>query len=650
MRRAWILPSLLFTACPNPPPPPAAQPVTISFSAPRGGVIPPEFRLPYPNELWRRNDGTLNLSSFRGVPNLLGAGALAEAEGEFGNNSGIYLHFEGQVDLSSLPTPEETLAPQSPIFVAELLPNGTLGERRPLLIDSRERGSNLRPERTIALMPIFGLGFRPSSTYVAVITSAIKGADGTPASPDTDFAAIRAEGAPQDPELAAADALYEPAFSALTQAGLTREEIVWATVFRAGDPVAATLAIGDFVFAGGNGVPAPVLSQPFAPAGDPGNILVFRGQYETPRLQEGTPPFSQPPDGQILFDANGDPIVQAIDPVDVVVTIPDQNPPNGGWPIVIYNHGTGGAADSFVDNGDPTGVASQLAAQGFAVVGIDQPFHGARAIPGFDVNLVTFNPFNIGSTRENVRQALADNVQLLRILEAGVVLDRNGQQVPLDASNLFFMGHSQGALSGPPLLAWADQFGKFKAAVLSGPSGSISLAITDRIIPLPNGTDEEARALVATLFGEDVEDVDEFHPTLNLVQQIIERNDPLNYGPFLVKEAQNPIDILLTQGFLDVDTPPRTIDAISSAIGLAPALRQDGRGRAIEGLFLQGFEGLNPPFSANTTQGVTAALGQFPDDNHFAIFFNEDAQALYSHFLGTALSVGRAEVQPYGAQ
>ena len=649
MRRSWLIPSVWLAACPNPniPPDPDPLPVTLSFSIPRAGVIPKDFLLPYPNELWRRPDGTLDLASYPGSNRLLGADLVAEDDGAFGTNSGIYLHFEGELNQASLPAAALTINANSPVFASELLANGDLGPKIPLLFKVSVDGSNIIPERTIALQPVFGLGFKPGARYVVGITTGVLGADQSAAKPDADFLAIRAEGAPQDPALAAADALYEPVFTSLINAGIPRESLVWATVFQTGDLISASLRVGDFVFAGGQGVPAPTLRQAPTQILSNNRIVVFQGQYDAPRFQTGQPPYTQAPAGQIDFDANGDPIVQAIDPVDVVISIPNQDPPPGGWPVVISNHGTGGDAASFVEGGAADGQASLLAAQGFAVVGIDQPLHGARFVPGSDVNIATFNPLNLAGTRENVRQALADNVQLLRILQAGVVVDRNGQQVPLDATKFYFMGHSQGALSGPALLAWADKFNLFRAAVLSGPSGSVALAVTDRILPLATG-DIPARELFSTVVGEDEAALDEFHPLLSLAQQIIEPNDPLNYGPLLIKEAQNPIDLLLTQGFEDVDTPPRTIDAISSAIGLAPATRLDGRSRFIFGLDIQGLTPLAPPFSGN--EGATAALSQFPDNDHFAIFFNSDAQALYGHFLGTALSLGRAEVQPYGAQ
>lgn len=646
-RERWWIPLVWLAGCAGLPPAEQDAPLTLVVSVPRG-AIPENFALPYPNELWRRADGTLDLSNFPGAQRGLArdVALIAEEDGAFALHGGVYLHFEGALDPESLPDPAETLDPASPAFLVELRADGTLGERIPLLLRADQEGSKLRPDGTLVMMPVFGFSLRPGLTYAAVLTTALRGTDGAAALSSADFLALREPSPPEDPALAAADALYEPLFSALEGASLGREEVAWATVFRAGDPIQSTFAIHDFVFAGGAGVPAPSFSEAplFTRRHVSSQLLEYRGQFLTPRLQAGEPPYLTE-GGAINFDAAGAPIIQALDPVDVVITIPDQDPPAGGWPVVIYNHGTGGDAESFVGNGGIASQAGILGEQGFAVIGIDQPLHGARATPGIDVNIATFNPLNLRSTRDTARQSSTDNVQLLRIIEAGITLDREGQAVPLATGPVFFMGHSQGAISGPPFLAWAQAFGKVRAAVLSGPSGSLQLAITDRFLPL-NGELVEARSFLATFIGEDAEALDELHPILSLAQQVIETEDPLSYGRFFRSEAAQPFDVLLTQGFEDVHTPPRTIDAIATAIGLAPAVRLDGRAREVLGLSLQGFAPLAPPFAGN--EGVTAALAQFPDDDHFAIFDNPDAQSVYGHFLGTALRAGRAEVPAYG--
>ena len=48
--------------------------------------------------------------------------------------------------------------------------------------------------------------------------------------------------------------------------------------------------------------------------------------------------------------------------------------PAGGYPIVLYAHGTGGDYRSFLDDG----TGASLAQQCLASMGVDQIFHGTR--------------------------------------------------------------------------------------------------------------------------------------------------------------------------------------------------------------------------------------------------------------------------------
>ena len=76
--------------------------------------------------------------------------------------------------------------------------------------------------------------------------------------------------------------------------------------------------------------------------------------------------------------------------------------PAGGWPLVVYAHGTGGDARSFISDG--TGRA--LAMQGLAVFGFDQIFNGDRAVGGAALAEEQFFNFaNPKAARGNAIQA-----------------------------------------------------------------------------------------------------------------------------------------------------------------------------------------------------------------------------------------------------
>ena len=123
-----------------------------------------------------------------------------------------------------------------------------------------------------------------------------------------------------------------------------------------------------------------------------------------------------------------------------------------------------------------------MGARGIAVVGIDQVLHGPRN-PGSSPQISFFNFQNPLSARDSTRQGAADNVALLRLLLGFDFTERhpNGRTVRFDPDRIYFMGHSQGGLTGPPWLAYEPLI---KGAVLSGAGGLIYLSLLNKTEPV----------------------------------------------------------------------------------------------------------------------------------------------------------------------
>ncbi|MBK8284574.1 MAG: hypothetical protein IPK97_06615 [Ahniella sp.] len=82
--------------------------------------------------------------------------------------------------------------------------------------------------------------------------------------------------------------------------------------------------------------------------------------------------------------------VDAGDPV--LATVPNaasgRTKPAAGWPVVIFQHGI------TRNRSDALAISGTMAAQGFAVIAIDQPLHGIRAIdPGISGFYIENTPF-----------------------------------------------------------------------------------------------------------------------------------------------------------------------------------------------------------------------------------------------------------------
>jgi predicted esterase len=321
-----------------------------------------------------------------------------------------------------------------------------------------------------------------------------------------------------------------------------------------------------------------------------------------------------------------------MEPIRFAASFPVGAMPEGGWPVVLYAHGTGGDYLSFFYDG----TAERMAWQGLAVISIDQVLHGPRNPNGGSVELAFFNFQNPVAARDNVRQGALDDFQLVRLARNLTIAPRHpGAPVfRTDPNRLYFMGHSQGGLTGPPFLAYEPLI---QGAVLSGAGGLIYYSLILKTEPV------DITAIIGT-FVRDVP-LDEFNPVLALVQMFIEPADPTNYGPLLVvdpPEGIEPKDIFQSEGLIDHYTPPLNIEALGVSIQASPVepVLVD-----VEGFALRGIDVLTAPVESNLN-GRTAVFLQYEasanSDGHYVVFNVPAAQKQHAEFLGTLARDGRA--------
>lgn len=134
--------------------------------------------------------------------------------------------------------------------------------------------------------------------------------------------------------------------------------------------------------------------------------------------------------------------------------LPGLTTPENGWPVVMLQHGITSKKE------DMLAITGVLSAFGFATVAIDHPLHGSR---GFDVDGDEVDDINASTvsathymnlaslltTRDNLRQSTVDMLGLRLGLNA--VVGAN-----IDTSQVYFLGHSLGAITGINLVAVAN--------------------------------------------------------------------------------------------------------------------------------------------------------------------------------------------------
>jgi hypothetical protein len=313
-------------------------------------------------------------------------------------------------------------------------------------------------------------------------------------------------------------------------------------------------------------------------------------------------------------------------------------PPQGGpcYPIVLYSHGTGGSAYGMIN--DDT--AGRLAARGLAGLAIDQPLHGTRdGGLSFDVVRMSFNFLNPESARAVFRQSVIDDFSRVRFvresLRVPAEVSPTGGEICFDEERLAFFGHSHGGITGAMLAAFEDTP---RAYVLSGAGGVLAITIMER----KDYIDVEEVLRLFFIIDED-EELSELHPTLTLIQTIVDVTDPINYAPaWLSGELSFPKHVLMTAGAGDTATHHRTATALALAGGLdivAPIVLPS------EAYEIAGSSPVEAPVSGNR-HGVTAGVLQYAggEDEHDLAFERPEAIHATMEFLRTG-TAGSAVIE-----
>lgn len=185
-----------------------------------------------------------------------------------------------------------------------------------------------------------------------------------------------------------------------------------------------------------------------------------------------------------------------INMVRAQLNLPALAMPEGGWPVVILQHGITSKKE------DMLGLTAALTLQGFATVAIDHPAHGERGVDVDGDGTDEFNAttgsvlayMNLGSllvARDNLRQSSAD------LLALRLGLNFSGD-TSLNTQDVSYVGHSLGSIVAPAFLAatnapvapQVDPLFKVNTVALSSGGGGIAsfLVASDTFGPFVQGS------------------------------------------------------------------------------------------------------------------------------------------------------------------
>ncbi len=540
----------------------------------------------------------------------------------FGKNSPTYFWFDGRVEL---PASERVTARaagrcEGPVRIVNVdRDSPRFGRCLPARWDRVDEalGDPWLEDDLVRVAPWWGFPLDSGTTYAVVLLDA------------------------QDPS----GAFLQPPPGLLAQPHLAvladvLEDTTWvaaATVFTTQDVLSEMHALADFVltdsdYPAWNEDEGLTLIDEEHPEHD-NQYDLYDGAYTAWNFQRGEIPY-EAVGGGFVWDDDGRPVPQVAERIPMVVGAPiaAHEQPVEGWPVILHAHGTGGDRWSHLSGGNLR-PGLMAAARGFVSVGIPQPFHGDRWPDGNNVavSLYSFNYFNPESGVSTFRQGALDTIALARFVreamaEGGAIAEAH-PELRIDPDRVYFLGHSQGGLTGGLAIPFAEGIDGW---ALSGAGGGLSMTIMQREDPFVIRD-----ALLTGIDAPEGTMLDEMHPVVGMVQSLAELTDPINYAPSWVAQSTGePVSVLLTEGLHDAQTPADTSEALATA-GRLPIIA-DHFERYVDGLRLRDLEVLDDPYGGNLEHpsgvAVTTGVGQF-DDDHWAIFNDIEAAALWSNFL-----------------
>jgi len=333
--------------------------------------------------------------------------------------------------------------------------------------------------------------------------------------------------------------------------------------------------------------------------------------------------------GVMQRGADGAPEPTGVTKPGFVVALPAKG--SAPFPYVLFQHGGGQKKTDFFQ------LAGPLAEAGFAFVAIDLPLHGDRAggSGGSDLDFVDFS--DLGKTRDNFRQAVADHMAVLTgIAELDAALAPVlGVAKPLDPARGFYMGLSLGGISGSMTFSTTTDV---NAAALFVAAAGYPEIVSKGLFA----------ALVANVVNRPTP---ERETLLGLAEVVLDGADPFAYAQRVEDRAAKPRPALFMQAIADPVIPEPSSDQWARAFGADLALPKQHAVAGMEELALPASD--NFAFAAGGEK-ATRLLVQNPMNEipaagrHGALIVQEYSQKAVAHCFATFLAKGSCELVDSG--
>ena len=261
--------------------------------------------------------------------------------------------------------------------------------------------------------------------------------------------------------------------------------------------------------------------------------------------------------------------------VPLLLTFPKKFNKTNMQGVVIFQHGITSNRSALL------GIADAMAESGYAAVAIDLPLHGILASdpmvgalyqagiePNFDLDLDNdgvvdpsgsyfINLANLLVTRDNVQQAVANLFALRQAIES---MDYDGDSSPdFSGKDVFFVGHSLGAIVGIPFVA-LESSAEIKAAVFGMPGGALPKVL--------DGSAAFGPAIAAGLADNGVtKGSADYEAFMLAAQTVLDPTDPINFAATLSSDSRGILGISVHNDLV----VPNIVPDFISPTGTVPA-------------------------------------------------------------------------------
>ncbi|OGQ87225.1 MAG: hypothetical protein A2289_23455 [Deltaproteobacteria bacterium RIFOXYA12_FULL_58_15] len=615
--------------------------------------------LPFPCNLRRKDDGSFGFSDWPGtayadiVPQWLKTADL-RIRGGFGLTSGVFVRTSGAIDATTLPaSAAESLNNDASVFLLDIDTDSPFqGERIPIDVSFLADGDDYSPDNLIAAIPVPGFVRQPNTLYALVITDDVRDTHGKRIGRSLAFH----EGFEDTGDATLKVVSSFKSLRATIKDAVDLDTVAGAAVFSTFDPTVTMRRLAAWA----ESRETPRLVEAWQATDEYESYQVLTARYEAPLIQGGERPYSSFGEGRFVWGPNGAPVVQETQAVRLALTIPKTPQPPGGFPLMLYLHGSGGDWREAIDRGPKdevpsaataplgTGPAEWLARRGVATVAFDFALHGDRMSPPDTSGLKLYNILgNIDATIDNFTFAPIEVLNVSRLmLETSVnadlapTLDAGGAadgMIRFDPNRLTGMGHSMGATLGVP---WCGLDPRVQGCLFSGAGATVIDVALGAHEPL------NLKALFDLVLGfTDGKGLHRAHPLLHSLQHLWDLVDPgpkAQYVTVSPYPGLAPRHIMMTAGVRDSYFDPNAQAAIAVPLGVT-LVGEEVEPTLPDALRLAGRH--TQPFFplANNLGGKTAAVVHIAAPHelgHYVNFNQEGARHQYTCFIA---SVGSSE-------